>query len=89
MTQNQKKTIENEFFNYPTSDNALWKAVFENTLKKFKWEREELVMKKRFIEKKQRYNICRELQIPKRTYYLYLNRIYETAFMWAVELKVI
>lgn len=89
MTSKQRKKIENEFYNYQANQNLLWRTVFDNTLKKFKWEREEQVMQMKFLHKRQRYNICEELKIPKRTYYLYLNRIYETAFMWAKELNLL
>lgn len=89
MTPEQRKTIEREFYNYNSNDNALWKTVFDNTIKKFKWEREEQVIKKVFIDQKQPYNVCRELGIKQRTYYYYLNQIYETAYMWAKELNLI
>lgn len=89
MTSKQRKKIENEFYNYEANQNPLWKTVFDNTIKKFKWEREEQVIQMKFVDKKQQYNICGVLKIPRRTYYLYLNRIYETAFMWAKELNLL
>lgn len=89
MTAEQRKTIEEQFYNYKASDDEQWRSVFDNTIKKYKWDREEQVMKKLFIEKKKIYNICKELCIGERTYYYHLRQIYETAFMWAKELNLL
>lgn len=67
----------------------LWSIVFVNTAKKYKWQVEENIMTEKFINKKQQYNICSKLKIKKRTYFYYLNRIYETAYMWAKELMLL
>ena len=86
MTQEQRQKIENAFYNHTENANTEWDKVVERTLIKFSFEREEQIIKMKFVERKQRYNICKELQIKKRQFYYYLNRIYDVAYLWAVEL---
>lgn len=96
MTQKQKirrrnNIVKQQFFNYPILDeNDLWRIVYLKTVDKLKWQIEEKVMQKVFVEKKQPYTILRELNIGDiRTYYHYLNNICEIGYMWAKELKAI
>lgn len=89
MTQAQRKTIENEFYNYSTSNNGLWKKVVENTFIAYKWQREEQIIKMFFIDKKQGYNVRKILGISKRVFYYSINRILDTAYLWACEYHLI
>lgn len=86
MTQNQKETLKNAFYNFKDTDSK-WDEVVKNTLLKFAFERESQIIRMYFFEHKARYNVCRELHIKKRQFYYYINRIYDVSYLWAVELK--
>lgn len=62
---------------------ALWVRVFEFTCIKYSWEHKDNILKKKYIEGKGKYQICRELSISPRTYDYWLTEILETAFRWA------
>ena len=83
--------IKSKFFDSRTLDeNDLWRVVYERTETKLKWQIEERVMRMVFIDKKQPYNILKELKIPNiRTYYYYLGNICQIGFLFAKDLKLI
>lgn len=89
MTQNQKKTIENEFNRYPNNDNQNWAIVFERTLIKSRFEITEKILQLYFRERKQPYNICRLLHISKSNFYYHLSNLYETSYLFAHELNLL
>lgn len=66
-----------------------WCKVFENTLTKFRWEKKDELMQKKYIEGKSPLNISYELHIDRATYFRWLEEIRLTAFQWATELKII
>lgn len=65
-----------------------WLWVFEYTLIKYTGEHKDLVMKKKFIEHKDRRRICKECAISQRTYFYWLDELLNTAFMWAEFFKL-
>lgn len=66
-----------------------WCKVFENTLTKFRWEKKDELMRKKYIERKSPLNISYELHIDRATYFRWLEEIRLTAFQWATELKIL
>lgn len=89
MTQQQRREIENALFTYPNNPNPIWNIVYEKVRDKYKWEKEETVLRLRYADKRQRYNICKEMRISKSVYYYYINRLLETAYLWAIELHLL
>ena len=62
---------------------ALWVRVFEFTLIKYTDEHKDNLLKKKYIDGKGKYQICRELAISPRTYDYWISDLTETAFRWA------
>ncbi|MDE6442333.1 MAG: DUF1492 domain-containing protein [Clostridia bacterium] len=73
---------------YETEQMLGWVKVFEKTLDKFKWEHKDKLMRKRYIERKSIWRTCEEIGISRATYFYWLEDIMQTAFMWALELKL-
>ena len=88
MTAEQRKTIEEQFYNYKAS-NEQWRSVFDSVLIRYKWKSEEALLRKKYIEHKNHKRICKEIGISKRTYSYWQNRILEDAYMFAKELKLL
>ena len=65
-----------------------WCKVFELTFNKFRWEKKDELMQKKYIEKKHPECISRELHIDRSTYFRWLEEVRLTAFQWAFELKL-
>lgn len=63
-----------------------WCKVFENVMTKYRWEKKDELMRKKYIEKKALWRICDEIGIERRTYFYWLNDVLETALQWAKEL---
>ena len=65
-----------------------WCKVFELTFNKYRWEKKDELMQKKYIEKKHPECISRELHIDRSTYFRWLEEVRLTAFQWAFELKL-
>ncbi len=65
-----------------------WCLVFEHTLTKFRWEKKDELMRKKYIECKGVYRICTEIGIERRTYFYWLDEIRQTAYQWAKEYQL-
>lgn len=90
MTKYQKKLIEQKFYDYANlSDGDLWRVVYERTLIKNAFDIGEKLIKLVFVDRRQRYNVCRELKISKANFYYHYSRIIEIAFMFAKDLKLV
>lgn len=68
---------------------SLWIRVFEFTLIKYTGEHKDLVLRKKYIEGKKKYQICREAAISPRTYDYWISELLEVAFRWARIFKVL
>lgn len=60
-----------------------WCVVFQKTMDKFRWEQKDILMRKKFIDKKSWISICSEIGIERRTYFYWLEGILFTAYLWA------
>lgn len=94
MTPEQRKTIEREFYNYKSSNNALWKTVFDRTLIICESERCEgklydEVMKMLYLEHKKLYTILASLDISENDFYKKKRAIKRIAIKEAKRLKVL
>lgn len=67
----------------------LWCVVFQRTFTKFRWEKKDELMRKKYIEKKSIWRVCEEVGIERRTYFYWLDDVRRTALQWAQELKII
>lgn len=67
----------------------LWCVVFQRTFTKFRWEKKDELMRKKYIEKKCIWRVCEEIGIERRTYFYWLDDVRRTALQWAQELKII
>ncbi len=65
-----------------------WCLVFEHVLTKFRWEKKDELMRKKYIERKGVYRICTEIGIGRRTYFYWLDEIRQTAYQWAKEYQL-
>ena len=65
-----------------------WCLVFEKTLERFRWEKKDELMRKKYIERKNPYTICAEIGIGRSTYFYWKEEILQIAFMWATDLKL-
>ena len=83
MTSEQRKTIEREFYNYKTNDNALWKTVFDYMLIRYKFKAEEKFLHKKYIEHKSRKQVCKEVGISLSTYRYWKEKLLLDAYMFA------
>ena len=62
-----------------------WCLVYERTFAKFRWEKKDELMQKRFVEHKSVRKICGEIGLSERTYFAWQDEILATAFLWAKE----
>ena len=65
-----------------------WATVYEKTADKYRWEQKDKFIYKKYVEKKNPIQICRELHIEQRTYYYWQLEILNTACHWAQEIGV-
>lgn len=65
-----------------------WCLVFEKTLERFRWEKKDELMRKKYIERKNPYTICVEIGIERRTYFYWLDEIRRIAFQWALDFRL-
>lgn len=65
-----------------------WCKVFENVMTKYRWEKKEELMRKKYIEKKTPIGISMELHIDRSTYFRWLDEVRGTAWQWAIEYKL-
>lgn len=65
-----------------------WCLVFEKTLERFRWEKKDELMRKKYIERKNPYMICGEIGIGRSTYFYWKEEILQIAFLWATDLKL-
>ena len=65
-----------------------WCLVFEKTLERFRWEKKDELMRKKYIERKNPYTICAEIGIERRTYFYWLDEIRRIAFQWALDFRL-
>lgn len=94
MTPEQRKTIEREFYNYKSSDNALWKTVFDRTLiicgsKENRKAQLNEVFKLLYIEHKRTYTICSILDMCEDDFYKRKRKIKDIALDEAQKLKLL
>lgn len=94
MTSEQRKTIEKEFYNYKTNENALWKTVFDRTLiicesERCEGKQYDEVMKMLYIEHKKPYIIWASLDISEYDFYKKKRAIKRIAIKEAKRLKVL
>ena len=89
MTPEQRKTIEQEFYNYNSNDNALWKTVFDYMLIRYKFKTEEKFLRKIYIEHKPKNKVCKEVGIAKRTYDYWREKLLLDAYMFAKEFNLV
>lgn len=66
-----------------------WARVVENTLIKYHGTVQERLICGRYFARKEITRLTVELGISERTLYRWLDEIRETAYLWAVELKII
>lgn len=66
-----------------------WCVVFQKTMDKFRWEQKDILMIKKYIERKNMRQICCELSLPDSTYFYWQSEIIYTAYKWAKELGII
>ena len=66
-----------------------WCKVYELTFNKFRWEKKDELMRKKYIEQKPSIQISRELHIDRATYFRWLEEIRLTAYQWAVEMRLL
>lgn len=69
--------------------NWKWCKVYELTFNKFRWEKKDELMQKKYIEQKPPIQISRELHIDRATYFRWLEEIRLTAYQWAVEMRLL
>lgn len=60
-----------------------WAIVYEKTRDKYFHEGKDKLMQLRFQDKKNIFQVCRELHIERRTYFYWLDEILNTAKLWA------
>ena len=65
-----------------------WCLVFEKTLQRFRWEKKDVLMRKKYIERKSPYAICGESGIERRTYFYWLDEIRRIAYQWALDFRL-
>lgn len=65
-----------------------WCLVFEKTLERFRWEKKDELMRKKYIERKKHYEICEYLKIDRATYFRWLSEIRYIAFQWALDFRL-
>ena len=66
----------------------LWCEVVERTMTTYRFEYEYEIIKRKFFDKWGRVKIMATYSISESTYHFWLNRILETANMWARELRL-
>ena len=66
-----------------------WCLVFEHTITKFRWEKKDELMRKKYIERKGVNRICVEVGIDRATYFRWIQEIRLVAWQWAEELRVL
>ena len=65
-----------------------WCLVFEKTLERFRWEKKDELMRKKYIERKNPYTICGEIGIERRTYFYWIDEIRRIAYQWALDFRL-
>ncbi len=70
-------------------DNALWCAVVERTYIYYKWTMEGTLLKKKYFDKKSRYEIMQDMCVPESSYHFWLSKIRGTAELWAHEFGLV
>lgn len=88
MTAQERKKIENAFYEYP-NNNGQWRRMVECVLTKFRFEREEALIRMYFFERRQIYNICKTFKITTRNFYYCLSNIMNVAYLFAKDLILI
>ena len=66
-----------------------WCKVFENVMTKYRWEKKDELMRKKYIEKKTTVCVALELHIDRATYFRWLDEVRGTAWQWAIEYKLL
>ena len=66
-----------------------WCKVYEMTFNKFRWEKKDELMRKKYIEQKPPLQVSRELHIDRATYFRWLEEIRLIAYQWAVEMRLL
>lgn len=84
-------TVENKTIRFIDETDACyrWCLTFEKTIERFRWTGKDKLMRMKYIERKKAFQIFQELGIERSTYFYWLNEILNTAFMWAMDLKII
>lgn len=94
MTPKQRKKIEQEFYNYETNQNPLWKTVFERTLitcesKQNKGKQYDEIMKLLYLEHKRPYIIWAMLDMSEDDFYKKKRALKDIALYEAQKLKLL
>ena len=66
-----------------------WCKVFELTFNKFRWDKKDELMTKKYIEQKPPLQVARELHVDRATYFRWLDEVRATALQWAQELGLL
>ena len=66
-----------------------WCKVFENVMTKYRWEKKDELMRKKYIQKKTPVCIAMELHIDRATYFRWLDEVRATAWQWAIEFQLL
>ncbi len=94
MTNKQRETIEEQFYNYKMNTNFLWKCVFERTLIVCESARCEglqydALMRMLYIDHQKPYKIWSALDISERDFYRKKRAIKRIAIKEAKRLRVL
>lgn len=84
MTDEQKRAIERNFYNYnPNNTFDPWVTVFDYMLIRYKFKAEEKFLYKKYIEHKSRKQVCKEVGISLSTYRYWKEKLLLDAYMFA------
>ena len=66
-----------------------WCLVVEKVLEYYKWDCHEQIIRQRFFEKKGITRICIDVGISRSTFFYWVDEIFERAYKWAIEYKLL
>ena len=89
MTAQERKKIENAFYDYPNNTDERLNKLVESVLTKYRFERNEQLIRMYYFERKQIYNIRKTFKITTRNFYYCLSNIMDMSYLFAKDLKII
>ena len=91
VKSSQRNATERRLINEIGEAERAWKwcKVFENVMTKYRWEKKDELMRKKYIEKKTPIGISMELHIDRSTYFRWLDEVRVTALHWAIEYQLL